>query len=190
MEASSLIFITGGVRSGKSSYAEKTAIKRALKVEGTLNYIATGVRSDHEMEERIARHQKEREESPYAWKTWEKSTDIGSLAPFFHEKDVLLLDCLTTLLNNEFFSLHGDLDEAFLEEVFHRILSGIKAIKSSCNQLIIVSNEVLFEPFSHNEMVLNYYRMIGKLHQRLVELANQAYLVEAGVPILMKEGKQ
>lgn len=189
METASLILISGGVRSGKSSFAEKKALERAAHVKGSLHYLATGVPSDVEMEKRIERHQKERDESLFLWKTWEQSTNIGALAPFFKEQDVILLDCLTTLLNNELFLQESNLNEVLLKQIFHRILKGIKDIQKKCNQLIVVSNEVLYEPYSDNELVFTYYWMIGHLHQEVVKIANQAYLVEAGVPVLMKGEK-
>jgi adenosylcobinamide kinase/adenosylcobinamide-phosphate guanylyltransferase len=186
METASLIFISGGVRSGKSSFAEKKALERAANVKGFLHYLATGVPSDVEMIKRIERHQKERDESSFSWRTWEQSTNIGILAPFFKERDVVLLDCMTTLLSNEMYSQTSDLDEALLKQIFQRLINGIKDIQKNCNQLIVVSNEVLYEPYSDNRLVLTYYRMIGHLHQEVVKIADEAYLVEAGIPILMK----
>ena len=59
---SSLIFITGGVRSGKSRFAEEMTISLSKATEfsgtGPLHYIAAMQRSDGEMKQRIIRHQK------------------------------------------------------------------------------------------------------------------------------------
>ncbi len=58
---SSIIFITGGVRSGKSRFAEKTAATWwQQSPTGTLHYIATMQATDSEMEKRIDRHKKDR----------------------------------------------------------------------------------------------------------------------------------
>lgn len=186
MEGASVIFITGGVRSGKSSFAEKYAIEAAANTNGVLNYIATGAPSDEEMKIRIRKHQRERAESGLSWKTWERSTGIGVLAPSFCDKDILLLDCLTTLLNNELFSFRGEWTEAVTNDIYERILSAISAIRKNCRMLIVVSNEVLNEPYSDDQFLLVYRRLLGKLHRKIVSLADKAYLVEAGVPILMK----
>lgn len=185
-----MIFITGGVRSGKSTFAEKVAIDYAKKTESPLHYIATGVALDHEMKERIARHQRERENSMLQWKTWEKPTQIEALARSFKPNDVVLLDCVTTLLNNELFFEQKDWPPAFLEEVLTRILKGIEAIQIECGQLILVSNEVFNEVISENQLVYHYSRILGNLHQEIVQRADVAYLVESGIPILMKgEGR-
>ena len=107
--APSLIFITGGVRSGKSSFAEKLAVKIAYRrTGGGLNYIATGVPFDTEMKERIKQHQQDRKTAKYQWKTVEQSINIGAIADRFNNRDILLLDCVTTLLNNELFSSSKD----------------------------------------------------------------------------------
>ncbi|MBU8879910.1 bifunctional adenosylcobinamide kinase/adenosylcobinamide-phosphate guanylyltransferase [Bacillus sp. FJAT-29790] len=189
MEKSSLIFITGGVRSGKSSFAEKRATEIACETGGHLHYIAAGQHSDPEMKARIAKHRQDRSESKFNWKTWEHPTHLTKLSGAFNGKDIVLLDCLTTLLNNEFFHSDGKwLDPVFQEQVMDSILEGIEQIQCRSHVLIVVSNEIFHEPIGDNEMVFIYGRMLAHLHQQLVIKAKQAYLVEAGIPLLMKGG--
>ncbi|MDZ5474211.1 bifunctional adenosylcobinamide kinase/adenosylcobinamide-phosphate guanylyltransferase [Bacillus sp. 31A1R] len=183
---SRLVFVTGGVRSGKSSFAERLAEMESIRTEGSLHYIATGVNSDSEMAKRIVRHQQERTNSELDWNTWEQSHNVGNLAPKFSNKDIILLDCLTTLLNNEFFTRHQDWDEKFQLEVQDWILTGIDQLREKCHTLIVVSNELLHEGLLNNDLVFIYGRLIGRLHQQLVTNADQAYLIESGIPILMK----
>lgn len=189
-EAPSLIFITGGVRSGKSSFAERKALEIAVETGGTPIYFATGVASDTEMKERISKHQLDREAGKYKWKTVEQSIDIGKRAKKMTKQDIVLLDCVTTLLNNELFSTEELWDWNFLEVVKERILNGITAIKIQVKTLIVVSNEVVYESLSENELVMKYGRLLGYIHRQLVKAADEAYLVEAGIPILMKGVKQ
>jgi adenosylcobinamide kinase / adenosylcobinamide-phosphate guanylyltransferase len=185
MAASSLIFITGGVRSGKSSFAERKAVEFASKTGGQLNYLATGVPSDPEMKERIEQHQRDRDSGTYHWKTLEQSIQIGKLADKFNHEDIILLDCVTTLLNNELFSSEQNGDECFLETVKKNIITGINLIKKRAGALIVVSNEVLYESLG-SEIVVTYGRLLGQIHQYLVMEADQVFLVEAGIPIVMK----
>ncbi|WLD91662.1 bifunctional adenosylcobinamide kinase/adenosylcobinamide-phosphate guanylyltransferase [Alkalihalobacillus sp. AL-G] len=177
----SLIFITGGVRSGKSSFAEKLAIQLATGSSRSLHYIATGERSDSEMEKRIQKHRQQRKESESQWTTWEQPRNIGTLATHFSDDDILLLDCLTTLLNNELFSTGADQQSSM-----NAILQGIEALSRCCHTLIIVSNEVLNEPIQDNQLVFTYKKVLGHLHQMIVQRALRAYLVESGVEIEMK----
>jgi adenosylcobinamide kinase / adenosylcobinamide-phosphate guanylyltransferase len=186
-DQSSLIFISGGVRSGKSSFAEQLAVKIAGQTSGQLHYIAAGQPSDPEMKERIARHKKDRSESGLDWKTWEQPRDLSTLSGVFSSHDIILLDCLTTLLNNEFF--YGDeqwKDPVFQNKVMCSIIEGVEQIAESCHTLIVVSNEVLNEQIGNHQLVFTYAKMLGQLHQHIVGKSKLAYLVEAGIPILMK----
>ncbi|WP_071396456.1 bifunctional adenosylcobinamide kinase/adenosylcobinamide-phosphate guanylyltransferase [Bacillus tuaregi] len=184
----SIIFITGGVRSGKSSFAEKLAADIWKKgPSGKLHYIAAMQPSDTEMQKRIKRHQEGRNQSGLEWKTWEKPVSIGELAEVFERNDVVLLDCLTTWLNNElFFEEDRWQKEEYLADLFGVMWEGIVQIAEKVRTLVIVSNEVLNEPVADNELVLQYSRMLGKLHQEIVSSAQNAYLVEMGIPIDMK----
>jgi adenosylcobinamide kinase / adenosylcobinamide-phosphate guanylyltransferase len=184
--SSSFIFITGGVRSGKSSFAERKAIEIARTTGGKLTYLATGVPSDPEMKERIEKHQRDRQAVTYQWKTLEQFVHIGELANHFNDEDIVLLDCVTTLLNNEMFSSEQEWDDQFLETVKEHVITGVTSIKNRAGTLIVVSNEVLNEPLCANEIVFTYGRLLGRIHQYLVKEADQVFLVEAGIPIVMK----
>ncbi|MFJ7726478.1 bifunctional adenosylcobinamide kinase/adenosylcobinamide-phosphate guanylyltransferase [Neobacillus sp. NPDC097160] len=186
----SLIFITGGVRSGKSSLAEKLAIERKRNKDGQLYYIATGVPSDSEMQKRIEMHQKDRQTGEYQWKTIEKPIQIGTLADSISDNDIILLDCVTTLLNNELFSTEQTWNGSYLKQIKEDIITGIIAIKNRAGTMIVVSNEVLHESLMGSELVFLYGRMLGQIHQDLVREADQAIIVEAGIPIIRKGAGQ
>ncbi len=69
-----LIFITGGVRSGKSHFAEQAALQYYEAQACTakrLPYLASGIALDREMEKRILRHQADRQAQPIQWLTVE-----------------------------------------------------------------------------------------------------------------------
>src|SRR5699024_2265638 len=96
-------FITGGARSGKSSFAEEYAASLAEKEERKLYYLATANLSDKEMMDRIKRHQNERKSSRFHWETVECPTNLVSKVDSFSPHSVVLLDCLTILLSNELY---------------------------------------------------------------------------------------
>ncbi|MCM3707157.1 MULTISPECIES: bifunctional adenosylcobinamide kinase/adenosylcobinamide-phosphate guanylyltransferase [Cytobacillus] len=187
MAEGSLIFITGGVRSGKSSFAERTAAALAEKTDGRLHYIAAGKAYDSEMKARIQRHQNDREKSGLGWITWEKPSSLEELSGNFNHQDIVLFDCLTTLLNNELFRVEDSWRTKELQEKLSSdILRAIIEICQKCRALIVVSNEVLNEPIGENELVFTYAKLLGMLHREIVKTADEAYLVEAGIPIQMK----
>lgn len=187
MAEGSLIFISGGVRSGKSSFAERTAAGLAIKTEGKLHYIAAGKAYDPEMKVRIQRHQDDREKSGLSWTTWEKPSALEEISGNFNNQEIILFDCLTTLLNNELFRAEDVWrNREFQENLSSDILRAITEIRKKCRALIVVSNEVLNEPIGKNELVITYSKILGTLHRNLVNMADEAYLVEAGIPIQMK----
>lgn len=186
-----IVFISGGVRSGKSSFAENFTIDSARKKNAKLHYIAPGQASDAEMAARIEKHQKDRHESGLCWQTWEQSTEIASIADYFTNQDVVLLDCLTTLLNNEFFKSEGRWkDPAFQQEVKYSIIDGIAAIAGRCQMLVVVSNELFSDSMVDERLILSYKKLLGEIHQLVVSMATEAYLVEAGIPLVMKGVKE
>ena len=93
-ETGSLVLITGGARSGKSTFAEKLALQSGKE----LIYLATARVEDEEMKERVATHKKRRpanfrtvEEPEQPHLILEKEAQPGRL---------LLIDCLTLLVSN------------------------------------------------------------------------------------------
>src|SRR5258708_32888421 len=81
--------VLGGVRSGKSRYAQS----EAARFNG-VTFVATARRSDAEMRRKIAAHQRER---PSGWKTVEASTALDAAIRREGQKaELLLVDCLTT----------------------------------------------------------------------------------------------
>ncbi|WP_338781565.1 bifunctional adenosylcobinamide kinase/adenosylcobinamide-phosphate guanylyltransferase [Metabacillus sp. FJAT-52054] len=178
-----LIFISGGVRSGKSSFAERIA-EEAAAGNGKLNYIAAGRATDKEMELRIAMHQLKRNDSQKSWETFEKPRNLHELAPHFSRDDILVLDCLTTWLNNEMFAPDPP------EDPVNHMMMGIRRLRQSCGMLIAVSNELSYDAHLYEGAVLEYIKVLGRLHQAAVKEADEAYMVENGVPILKKGDKE
>lgn len=183
-----IIFVSGGVRSGKSNFAEQLAIETAGRIEGKLHYIASGQAVDAEMEERITRHQEQRNIGVNKWTTWERPFSIEDLASEFRSNDVVLFDCLTNLLNNLLFQTEASLvDPLFQEHTKAAIIEGILSVQKKCHTLIVVSNEILNEPIQSNDLVLVYAKLLGKLNQQVVSMANEAFLVESGIAVCKKK---
>ncbi|RYG72403.1 bifunctional adenosylcobinamide kinase/adenosylcobinamide-phosphate guanylyltransferase [Lentibacillus lipolyticus] len=182
MEKGKLIFVTGGVRSGKSSYAESMAVAWSKQLASNLHYVACGVPSDQEMTERIARHQESRENALVSWETWECPYHLQDLANHFSKQDILLLDCVTTLLNNYLFACRIEKPEQALDY----ILTDIASLQEAAAGLIVVSNEVTQGILDEESLTKNYQYILGNVHQKIVEHADAAYLIENGIPIRKK----
>jgi adenosylcobinamide kinase / adenosylcobinamide-phosphate guanylyltransferase len=184
---SSLIFISGAVRSGKSRFAEILAGRMEAEYSGQLHYIAAGQPGDVEMRERIMRHQQDRELSGLKWRTWEIPRNLSPLSTLLTKNDIVLLDCLTTLLNNEFFHEDGQWEKAdFPKMIVTKVMNELRQVAQQARTFIVVSNEVLGEAIGDGRLVFTYAQVLGQKHQALIKEADYAYLVEAGLPILMK----
>ncbi len=191
MAQGQLIFISGGVRSGKSSFAELYASQLAESKNCGLYYLATSISFDNEMTQRIEHHQETREQSVYNWQTIEASDNVSEAVHKEHENSVILLDCLTVWLNNEFYQ-KGITEETVINgekwnEVKQHVINEIINIRERVDTLIIVSNDVFHDEINQTVYVRLYSRMLGELHQQIVCVANQAFAIESTIPILMKQ---
>jgi adenosylcobinamide kinase / adenosylcobinamide-phosphate guanylyltransferase len=176
-----MIFITGGARSGKSSFAEKLAIDYAVTTNSrNLYYLACGLASDNEMKERIVYHQQDREASTIPWQTIECPYDLGKVD--IPNDSVVLLDCVTTLLSNEMYANDRESDENLVDD----IIKDIQSIHAQSKLLVVVSNELQSGVPIENEFVFHYQYKLGRLHQALVKYSSEAVLMEAGLPIHQK----
>src|SRR5690625_2634884 len=135
-----IVFISGGVRSGKSSFAEEYALVKATQLNAPLFYIATSSYSDGEMNERIIMHQKQRELSPLQWETIEIDQNIAERVAEIEIKGIVLLDCLTVLIANEMFA--KNIKEETLQKeskaISNGLLRGLNNIQKRVKTLIIV----------------------------------------------------
>ncbi|RBW70328.1 bifunctional adenosylcobinamide kinase/adenosylcobinamide-phosphate guanylyltransferase [Bacillus taeanensis] len=185
-----LSFISGGVRSGKSTFAERRAIIRAEN-KCSLHYIATSINTDEEMKQRINHHQQSRKESSAKWLNWERAVDLETLADQFTKKDIVLIDCLTTWLSNELFTgwQTGKMkweSATFRNSVYQKIIKAVEALHKESAEVILVSNELFFEPVPDEKATFNYLQLLGALHQEIIHKADTAFLVENGIVKAMK----
>ncbi len=167
--------ILGGARSGKSSYAEAQAKGLATAAALPLVYIATASAGDDEMEKRIARHQRDRED---AWQLVEERIYLDHALTSITETSVVLIDCLTIWLSN---CLHADGGIWPLQKQ-----NFLSALESCPHHVLMVSNEVGHGIIPMGELTRNYVDEIGWLHQTLAQHSEQVTMVIAGLPQALK----
>lgn len=179
----SVIYITGGARSGKSTLAEKKAgaFRQVL-------YIATARVLDEEMEERVRIHAQRRDPS---WRTHEGYRDLTEAIRGF--TGCILLDCVTNLLTNMMLDIEEDWDAPTEEEISRaeeaargEIEGLIYSARAQGNELILVSNElgmglVPVYPFGRV-----FRDIAGRLNQHIASLSDEAYLCVSGIPLRIK----
>ena len=164
-------FITGGTRSGKSSYAQKLA----ESLSETPVYLATARIWDDDFRLRIERHQNDR--GPH-WINIEEEKKI-SACPV--DGKIVLLDCITLWLTNIFFDNQFDTDRS-LEEA-----------KSEWNRfvqkdmtLIVVSNELGMGIHPIEESARKFADLQGWMNQYIAQQSNEVFLMISGIPVKIK----
>jgi adenosylcobinamide kinase/adenosylcobinamide-phosphate guanylyltransferase len=177
-----VILVTGGARSGKSSFAESL-----YKNNKDVVYIATSKIYDDEMRERVELHKSSR---PSEWSTYE-----GNYELFKAVSDVknYILDCLTVMTSNIMFDITKDLNKIPKEKqkqvedtVATEIENLIKKIDEIGGKLVIVTNEVGCSIVPENHVARVYRDIIGKINQRVAAISTEVYLVTCGIPLKVK----
>jgi adenosylcobinamide kinase/adenosylcobinamide-phosphate guanylyltransferase len=177
-----ITLVTGGARSGKSTFAESIFENKEDVV-----YIGTSRIMDKEMMERINLHRKSR---PEYWRTYEGN--YGLVQALGDEKNYLL-DCITVLTSNIMFDITQDkeyIDYELQRQVENRIIEEIKSLIEEVSKrdynLIMVTNEVGDSIVPEHHVSRVFRDIQGRINQRIASLSDQVYLVCCGIPVKIK----
>jgi adenosylcobinamide kinase/adenosylcobinamide-phosphate guanylyltransferase len=166
-----IILITGGQRSGKSSYAQKLALQWSKNPV----YLATSRVWDEEYRERIRRHQEDR--GPQ----WTNIEEEKELSRHQVKDNVVLIDCVTLWCTNFFFDLDADV-EAALQAVKQEFDNFIRQDAT----FIFVTNEIGSGAVSENAIQRRFTDLQGWMNQYIASKADQVYLMVSGIPVPIK----
>ena len=177
-----LSLILGGVRSGKSEFAESLA----RDLDRPTLYVATGQPTDAEMEERIRRH---RERRPVHWSTLEEPLDLaGALKTVLPGSDpppAVLVDSLDTWVSNmllEHPEEGGQAETLTLADLDHLL----EVQRHWPEAWFLVSSEVGLSPVPPNPLGRRFQDLLGLVNQRVAAAAGRVCLVVAGIPVEVK----
>lgn len=163
--------ITGGQRSGKSSYAETVA----LSLSSNPVYLATSRVWDKEHRKRIERHKANR------GKEWTNLEEEKELSKHHLSGCIVLIDCVTLWATNFFFDLQADVDKS---------LSALKnefdLFTNQDAHFIFVTNEIGMGEMSQNEIQRKFADLQGWLNQYIASQADEVYLMVSGIPVKIK----
>ncbi|MCP5421094.1 MAG: bifunctional adenosylcobinamide kinase/adenosylcobinamide-phosphate guanylyltransferase [Gammaproteobacteria bacterium] len=165
--------ILGGIKSGKTGYAESLAWRTGYPVI----YIATATAGDAAMSERIARHRVAR---PAAWTTVEEPLALADcLRAHAQERRCLIVDCLTLWLSN----LLCQSDPVRLRREQEALL---RILPSLPGDVLYVSSETNLGVIPDNALARQFCDEIGLLHQALAARCEQVIWMVAGLPVSIK----
>ncbi|WP_422362390.1 bifunctional adenosylcobinamide kinase/adenosylcobinamide-phosphate guanylyltransferase [Reichenbachiella sp.] len=166
-----ITYISGGERSGKSSYAQKMA----LELSDNPIYLATAKAYDGNFEERIKRHQAERDER---WTNIEERFELSSVLP---SERVVVIDCVTLWLSNFFSKTKGKRDETL-----ELVKTEFEKLKDYKGNLIFISNEIGMGTHADTQVGRDFVEVQGWINQHIAKAADEAYFIVSGLPLKLK----
>lgn len=169
--------VIGGVRSGKSRYAQNQAFDSAKEVF----YIATAEALDDEMKRRIHHHQQDR---PSHWHTVEEPLELAkTINQYSHPNHFILVDCLTLWLSNILFDKQGGVQSELFQsetDALFDLLNGFN------HHVLFVSNEVGTGVIGADAMTRRFIDEAGFLNQKIAQLSDQVVFITAGLVQTLK----
>lgn len=187
--AKRIILITGGERSGKSSYAEE----RAQQMDPNPVYLATARIWDEEFRLRVQMHQERRGTH---WINIEEPLELSRHPLNGH---TVLVDCLTLWATNFFFRASTDETSAETEDA-DKARIGQETVKQVLQELkeefdrlvqqdatfLFVTNEIGSGGISPNPVQRQFTDLLGWLNQYVARKADEVVLMVSGIPVKIK----
>lgn len=167
-----IFMVTGGVRSGKSTFAESLVSKAPRVV-----YVATAVAADEEMRARIAEHRARR---PAGWETVEEPLDLSRAILTVPQEAALLVDCIGVWVAN---LLADGLTPAEVDGRAEGFLIEIGKRQGPC---VAVTNEVGMGVVPAYPLGRLYRDILGRVNQQVAAAADVVYLLVCGIPLRIK----
>lgn len=168
------IFITGGARSGKSTFAVDVA--RIIKQHKV--FMATCIPEDDEMKERVRLHKKSR---PSSWRTVECGVELkAALKKETKSNVVILIDCLTLFIAGLL------MKNVSCDRIKAELRSVLKVIKQGKATVIIVSNEVGSGLVPETKLGRDFRDIVGVCNRISAASADEVNYVVAGIPLKIK----
>lgn len=172
---SKTVLVTGGARSGKSTYAEKICLE--LAGDSMPVYIATGVAFDDEMKQRILKHQQRRKGK---FITVEASLDLPK-AIEENSQSVVLVDCLTVWANNLLY--YGKEDPAFADSYVDSL---VRVLENRNKDIILVTNETGSGIVPDNKLAREFRDLAGIINQRVASVSTDVIMTVCSIPMAVK----
>jgi adenosylcobinamide kinase/adenosylcobinamide-phosphate guanylyltransferase len=175
-----IILVTGGARSGKSSWAQSRAEESQFTYKRV--FVATALPLDDEMSKRIEKHREDRDST---WNAIEAPYDLECAIKSIVNDSVICIDCLTVWLGNIWFQKNGDENE--MRKSCESLRDYLKSWeKTAIGELIIVTNEVGWGIVPEDPGVRVFRDVAGFLNKSIAGIANEVVLTVCGVPLKIK----
>ena len=167
-----ITLITGGQRSGKSSFAERYA----LSLSDSPVYMATSRIWDEDYLQRIQRHQKDRGDQ------WQNIEEEKHLSQHSLDQSVIVIDCVTLWTTNFFF----DQSEDSLDDIFQAVFTEFQKFTQHNNHYIFVTNEIGLGGISIDPVQRRFTDLLGWVNQAIAKQADNVTFMVSGLPMQLK----
>lgn len=164
-------YITGGERSGKSSYAQQLA----ESLSKAPYYLATSRIWDKDFQKRVDRHVSDRDER---WTTIEEEKNISSVIP---KNSTVVIDCVTLWLTNFYVDTKNDVQESLA--LAKKEIDKLVEIDAT---IIIISNEIGMGLHAQTEVGRNFTELQGWVNQYIAKKSDEATFMVSGLPLKLK----
>ena len=174
------ILVTGGVRSGKSRYAEGLLDAAAPAIYLTPGYPADPA-ADPEWAARVDSHQARR---PAGWRTVE-TLDLASIIASADAP--VLVDCLGVWVTRLFDSWDAwDAAPADWQERLDTELANLATAVAACPEVTLVTNEVGWGLVSEYRAGRVFADQLGRTNQAVAAVCDEVVLMVAGRPLVVR----
>lgn len=179
-----IILVTGGARSGKSSFAEQY-IK---KIGNNVLYIATAIAFDDEMKDRIKKHKKSR---PEDWKTFEGYKNFDNSEIDLYGIECVLVDCLTIMTTNILLEdWKDDITPLMVDDLEAKVINELdkllkRLLESECTA-VLVTNEVGLGLVPEYPLGRVFRDVAGRVNQKVASISDEVYFCVSGIPMQIK----
>ena len=163
------ILITGGIKSGKSTFAEKKTLEILSNFKPI--YLATAEIIDSEMINKVKNHKKRRKNK---FVTIEEPIDI--LKQISNGKEVVLIECMTMWLNNW---LHYKKSTEEIPKIINQILSIPRDI-------VFVINDVGKGIIPNNKLSRLFVELSGIISSQIGNKSDEIWYCISGYPVKIK----
>lgn len=187
-----IILITGGERSGKSSYAEQMA----QQMDPNPVYLATARIWDEEFRLRVRMHQERR------GKHWVNIEEPLELSRHHFSGHTVLVDCLALWATNFFFRASNNRMTSKSEEMedVEKAREGQETVQHVLQELkeefdrltrqdatfLFVTNEIGSGGISPDPIQRQFTDLLGWLNQYVAQKADEVILMVSGIPVKIK----
>lgn len=182
-----MTLVLGGIRSGKSQYAEQIA----AGFGGKILYVATAEvwSGAGSMEYRVRKH---RERRPANWPTLECPRHVAVAvrdSGLLEQVDGVILECVTMLTSNTLYAQKAPTDYLPFQEALIEEIEALKAlISQSPVPWVLVSSETGMGISQADPETRHYCDGLGIANQLLAKSADEVYFMVAGLPLTVKKG--